>query len=121
MLSASALALCTLLLFPVAVKQKAMEITASSVVVATPAQVSCAIGTETVILHVEKGSYYGLDEVGTAVWNRIQQPARVSEIRDAILQDYNVSLEQCERDLLAVLQKLSEQGLIEVRRHAANS
>jgi hypothetical protein len=92
-----------------------MEITPNSIVVATPAQVSCVVGAEAVILHVNNGLYYALDDVGTAIWNVIQQPHHVLEVRDSILRHYDVSPEQCELDLLALLHKLLEQGLIEVR------
>jgi coenzyme PQQ synthesis protein D (PqqD) len=98
-----------------------VAISTNSVVVAAPVQVSCAVGTETVVLHFNKGLYFGLDEVGSVIWNQLQSPRLVSEIRDAIVREYDVSPEQCERDLLALLQRLLEQALIEVRPHAQTS
>jgi len=95
-----------------------MTISKDSVVVAVKSQVSCQLDAETVVLHYDKGLYFGLNEVGTLVWNQVQQPRRVQEIRDAILREYEVSDEQCERDLLKLLGELSEKGLVEVR-HAA--
>ena len=92
-----------------------MRISKDSVVVAVKSQVSCEVDAETVVLDFDKGLYFGLNEVGTLVWNRVQQPQKVQEIRDAILRDYEVSREQCERDLFTLLEELSEKGLIEVR------
>jgi hypothetical protein len=43
----------------------------------------------------------------------------VQEIRDAILREYEVSSEQCERDLFTLLGELSAKGLVEVRDAAA--
>jgi hypothetical protein len=96
-----------------------MTISRDSVVVAIKSQVSCQVDAETVILQFNKGLYFGLDEVGTLIWNQIQQPRKVQEIRDAILRDYEVSSEQCERDLSTLLGQLSEKGLVEVRDAAA--
>ena len=91
-----------------------MTISADSVVVATKQQVSCVLDSETVILHFDKGLYFGLNDVGTIVWNQIQSPRTVREIRDAIMLEYEVSTDRCEHDLVQLIQELCEQGLIEV-------
>lgn len=92
-----------------------MTISNDSVVVAVKSQVSCQVDAETVILHFDKGLYFGLNEVGTLIWNEVQQPRKVPEIRDAILREFEVPAEQCERDLFTLLEELSEKGLVEVR------
>ena len=92
-----------------------MNISADSVVVATKHQVSCVLDSETVILHFDNGLYFGLNDVGTIVWNQIQSPRTLREIRDAILCEYDVSTDQCEHDLVQLIQELGKQGLVEVR------
>jgi hypothetical protein len=92
-----------------------MTISKDSVVVAVKAQVSCQVDGETVVLHFDKGLYFGLNEVGTLIWNQVQQPRKVQEIRDAILREYEVSNAQCERDLITLLGELSENGLVQIR------
>jgi|SRR6516225_5094718 hypothetical protein len=95
-----------------------MTISKDSVVVAVKSQVSCQLDRETVVLHFDKGLYFGLNEVGTLIWDQMQRPRKVHEIHDAILREYDVSSEQCERDLFALLEELTKQGLIEVRDEA---
>ncbi len=85
----------------------------SSVVVAANEQVSTDLEGESVILGLESGRYYSLDDVGSFVWNLIQEPRPVSEIRDAILDAYDVESEVCQSDLLAILNQLADEGLIE--------
>ena len=92
-----------------------MTISKDSVVVAVKSQVSCQVDAETVVLHFDKGLYFGLNEVGTLIWNQVQQPRKVQEIREAILREYEVPAEQCEHDLFKLLEELSEKGLVEVR------
>ncbi len=53
--------------------------------------------------------------MGARVWNAVQQPAVVADIRDLILVEYDVDPDRCERDLLALLADLRDKGLIEVR------
>lgn len=84
-------------------------------VVATRDQVCADLAGESVILHLQSGTYYGLDAVGTWIWEHIQQPRTVGEIRDAMLEEYEVEPGRCEQDLLALLQQLADAGLIEVK------
>ena len=89
-------------------------ISTSSVVIAAKDQVSSDLGEEVVILNLKKGVYYGLDEVGARIWDLIQEPRAVREIRDLLLDEYDVEPERCERDLLALLEELAAEDLVEV-------
>jgi Coenzyme PQQ synthesis protein D (PqqD) len=92
------------------------EISEHSTVVASKDQVSSDLGEgEVAILNLRRGTYYGLDAVGTRVWNLLQEPGTVREIRNVLLNEYDVEPERCERDLLALLQKLADEGLVEIR------
>jgi hypothetical protein len=90
------------------------KILGSSVVIAARDQVSCDLAGEAAILDIKSGIYYGLDAVGALIWNLIQEPRTVDEVRDAILQEYDVEPDRCEHDLLALLRELATRGLIEV-------
>ena len=84
-------------------------------VVVSQDQVSCDLSGESAILNLKAGVYYGLNEVGTRIWKLIQEPRRVGELRDAILEEYEVEPDRCEADIIALLQAFMENGLIEVR------
>jgi len=90
-----------------------------SIVVATKNQVSCALGDESAILNMQNSVYYGMNSVGTRVWNLLKQPRSIREIRDALLEEYEVGEEECERDLLELLEQMRKEGLIELRSAAA--
>ena len=91
------------------------KVSSDSVVTIAQVQVSCEVNGEIVILHFDSGNYFGLNEVGALVWKMIEQPRGVRELRDAILSEYEVDAEQCERELLDLLGELRERGLIEIR------
>lgn len=95
------------------------SISLHSVIVATKHQVSCALGDESAILNMENSVYYGMNTVGTRVWNLLQQPRSILEIRDAIVDEYDVTPEECERDLLELLEHMKKEGLVELRNAAA--
>ena len=78
-------------------------------------QVSCPLGDEAAILNMKNSVYYGMNPVGATVWNLLKQPKTVAEIRDAILEEYEVEEKRCEHDLLTLLEEMRSEGLIEVR------
>lgn len=90
-------------------------LSADSIVVAAPEQVSCALGDESVILNLKNSVYYGVNPVGASIWKLLQQQQRsVAELRDAVLDEYEVESERCERELLELLEKMRSEGLIQV-------
>ncbi|NEO30606.1 MAG: lasso peptide biosynthesis PqqD family chaperone [Symploca sp. SIO3C6] len=95
-----------------------LAISQASNVVAVKDQVSSDLEGESVILHLKSGTYYGLNDVGASIWNLIQEPKKVSELREAILEEYEVEPEQCEREILELLQQLAAKELIEVKNEA---
>jgi hypothetical protein len=86
-----------------------------SIVSAVSNQLSADLDGETVILHLESGTYYGLSDVGVRIWNLIQEPRPVSDVRDVLLKEYDVEPVQCGRDVLALLGDLEAHKLIEIR------
>jgi hypothetical protein len=63
--------------------------------------------------------YYGVNPVGATVWNLLKEAKTVGQIRDAILNEYEVDALRCEKDLFALLEEMRSEGLIEVRDRAA--
>lgn len=90
-----------------------------SSIVAAKEQVSSDLAGEAVILNLKSGKYYGLNEVGARIWNLLQEPRTLNEIRNVILEEYEVESEHCDRDLLNLLKELAAEGLIEVRDETA--
>jgi hypothetical protein len=83
-----------------------------SIVSVAPEQLSCALGDESAILNLKNTVYYGLDPVGTRIWNLIQQPISVRELRVRLMDEYEVDADQCEGDLLSLLEAMRDEGLI---------
>jgi hypothetical protein len=90
------------------------DIPMESVVVASPDQVSCDLDGEAAILSLRSGIYYGLDEVGSRIWNGLRSPTTVRALLSGLLEEYEVEADRCRDDLLALLRKLEEESLIEI-------
>jgi hypothetical protein len=96
-----------------------MAISELVLIVATKDQSSCPLGDDTVILDMKAGLYFSLNNVGAMIWQLVQQPKSVKELREAILETFEVEREVCERDLQALLSDLATRNLIEIRDAAA--
>jgi hypothetical protein len=89
-------------------------ITLHATIKATTNQVSSELAGESIILSLRTARYYGLEQVGARIWELVRQPVRVMELRDVILDEFQVEPGRCEADLLALLHQLAGEGLIEV-------
>lgn len=85
-----------------------------SIVSAAAEQVSCPLGDEAAILNLKNTVYYGLNPVGSRIWTLLQQKRSVGELRDVLVEEYDVEAGRCERDLLDLLEKMRAEGLIQV-------
>lgn len=69
---------------------------------------------EAVLLHLDSGMYFGLDPVGTRMWQFFAEHERLADVASAIVTEFDVSEIQCATDLLALVAKLEDQGLVTV-------
>jgi len=93
-------------------RSRAFEPTAT--VVAAPNQVSCDIGSQMAILNLQSGVYYGLDSVGTRVWELVQRPRPFEEIEQTLLAEYDVEPARLAPELRQLCETLAQAGLIEI-------
>ena len=89
-------------------------ITKESTVTAVKDQVSTNLGGEVAILHLVGGVYYSLNEVGARIWELIQESQPVGHILATLLEEYDVPADVCEHHLLAILEELRKEKLIQV-------
>ena len=87
----------------------------SSTITASKNYLSSDLGEETVLLDIESRVYLGLNSVGSSIWNLIAESKKVTDVRDAIADEYQVDLDSCEQDVLNFLKELADGGLIEVQ------
>jgi len=71
------------------------------------------VGGEAVILNLESGKYYGLDELGTRMWALLSEYGAIEPVVNALLAEYEVEEEQLRSDLLKLINDLSSHGLLQ--------
>jgi len=70
------------------------------------------VGGETVILDLKSESYFGLDEVGTRIWQLLQEQEDIQTITTTMLNEYDVEEEQLEKDIQNLLTQLNKAGIV---------
>jgi len=71
---------------------------------------------EAVILNLETSIYFGLNEVGTRIWNLIHQHGSFRNVFQIMLKEYDVASEVIEGDLFQMVGELRAKGLVSVSR-----
>lgn len=67
---------------------------------------------ESVLLDIENGVYYGLNETGTSIWNLIKKGSILSEIITTLKEEYDTADQQVVQDVQTVIAELESLGLI---------
>lgn len=69
------------------------------------------VSGEMVILDAESGQYYTLNSMATVMLEKLQAGLCVNEIVKSICEQYEVSAEQVQQDLLEMINELINKGL----------
>lgn len=82
----------------------------------TPQVRATTRGDETVLLDVERGRYYALNDVGSRIWALVCEGVPFGEIVDRVCTEYDVSRERGERDADVLIRQLLTESLVRCER-----
>ena len=66
------------------------------------------------LMSLQNGAYYGLDPVGSRIWELIARPQSIARVCAQLQQEYEITAPQCEPQVLGFLVKLAEADLVRV-------
>ena len=69
---------------------------------------------EAVILNLQTGLYFGLDDVGTRIWQLMQECGSLRQVFDSLCEEYDAPSETLQADLLHLVSELDAKGLLVV-------
>ena len=76
--------------------------------------ISQEVSGETVLLDLASENYFGLDEVGTRIWQLIKENGDLELVVKTLLEEYDVTEETLTADVDALLGEISKLGLIKI-------
>lgn len=91
-----------------------VDITDSTTVVAVENTLITTLDGESVLLHTDSGKYFGFNEVGTEIWEMIQEPQSVETLSYEMVDKYDIDHETVRADVEALLTELIDKGLVKV-------
>lgn len=66
------------------------------------------------VLLNEDLEYLGIDEVGQRIWAMLDRPRTLEEVVASLTEEYDVSEDECTRDVTEFVEALARHGLVSV-------
>jgi len=67
-----------------------------------------------ILIDLKSGIYFGLDPIGTRIWQLFAQHELLTEIAQTIVAEYDVAEDHCSADLLKLVGDLEQHGLVSI-------
>ena len=84
----------------------------NQIVTVSPDVISQPVSGETVLLDLASENYFGLDEVGTRIWELIVERGDLQAVYDTLLSEYEVSEARLREDLSRLVEEVADLGLV---------
>jgi hypothetical protein len=79
---------------------------------APPAVLFRDLDGEAILLNTSSGNYFGLDAVGTRMWQSLTEAGSVAQAYATLLHEYKVTPERLKADLFVFVDKLCDKALL---------
>lgn len=77
-----------------------------------PEMISSNMDGETVMMSIENGEYYGLNSIGTRIWEIIEKKITIESLINQLTTEFDVTKNDCMQDTLIFLNQLIEKKLV---------
>lgn len=91
-----------------------VAVSLESYVVRHPDLVFAHMGDEVVMMSQDQGDYLGLNAVASVIWEMAETPQQVGVICTELQQRFEVTPEQCERDVVVFMQQMLDKELVQL-------
>ena len=88
----------------------------TSRIVRSPDQVSGDLDGKIVLLSIENGEYYNLNEMGSRIWLLLEKPITIGALIEQLLADFAVERSVCETEVAAFLAQLHKDKLLKLEK-----
>lgn len=94
-------------------------ITPDSCVVRSAEFITSTVENDLVMMSLEKGTYYGLDAIGSQIWENIAEPITIPALCQKLTDQFEVDANQCREDVLTFLNELVKEDMVHVVNQSA--
>src|SRR4029077_5488291 len=88
--------------------EKARQIGETTVISRSPSVLTAEVDGEIVMMSIEQGRYFGLDDIGSDIWKRLDTPCSFAELIDRLASDYDADQATIAADVRDLLSRMAE-------------
>jgi len=83
-----------------------------TVISRSPAVLTAEVSGEIVMMSIERGSYFGLDDIGSDIWKRIEPPCTFAALIDGLAAAYDAERATIAADVCVLLDRMAAQDVV---------
>ena len=84
----------------------------ATVISRNPSVLSAEVDGEVVMMSIEQGRYFGLDDIGSDIWKRLDTPRSFAELINRLASDYDADQATIAADVRDLLSRMAEQNVV---------
>jgi hypothetical protein len=90
------------------------KISSSATLVRNDEPVSVEVERSIVMMSLDLGKYFGLNEVGSRIWELLERPRSMADLCAVLQQEFEVDPNACHEEVSEFLLALAKEGLIQI-------
>ena len=95
--------------------QESRRIGATTVISRSPSILTAEVNGEIVMMSIEQGCYFGLNDIASDMWKRIEPPCSFATLIDSLAADYEADRASIMADVQALLDRMVEQDIVRLK------
>ncbi len=84
----------------------------ATVISRSPSVLTAEVDGEVIMMSIEQGRYFGLDDIGSDIWKRLDTPCPFAELIDRLAIEYDADRTTIAADVRALLVRMAEQDVV---------
>ncbi len=87
-------------------------ITDATILSRSPSVLAAEVDGEVVMMSIERGHYFGLDDIGSDIWKRLELPCSFSTLIDGLAADYDADWATIAADVRGLLDRMMADDVV---------
>ena len=91
-----------------------IKIDPTALITKTRSILASQIDNETVMMDTENGEYYGMNQVGSRIWELLDTPQTLSQLQTTLLLEFEITEKECLNDIELFVGQLLEKRMVRI-------
>ena len=92
----------------------AMTIHLDTVIARNDSILFSGLDDEILMMSIDNGEYYKLDEMGACIWAMLEEPSAISDLCNVLMSEFDIDLDTCRQDVLEFVNDMYSMEVITV-------